>query len=111
MTTPDTDLRTFQSDAKAWIKLCLTVYQINAVTPDMYALAMHVWEFIDLYGQFEAFSQQGLKKLNDLTTLQCVRSTNHQHKDKAALRQFIHRRNRLETLEDEGVERVKRLCN
>ena len=103
--SPCTDSNNFQSDAKAWSKLYLTVYQTKTVTPYMHSLAMHVCEFIDL----KAFSQQGLQKLNDLTTLHYMRSTNHQHTDEAALRQLILERNRLETLEDEGVKRLKTL--
>ena len=95
--SPGTNSNNFQSDAKAWIKLYLSVHQTKAVNPYMHSLAKHVCKFIDLYRFLKAFSQQGLEKLNDLTTLHYTRSTNHQHTDEAALQQLILKRNRLET--------------
>jgi hypothetical protein len=44
----------------------------------MHAFAQHVPEFLRLYGNIVIFSQQGLEKLNDLTTKHYHRSTNHQ---------------------------------
>ena len=49
----------------------------NGHTPYMHSLVMHVSEFIDLYVSLKPFSQQGLEKLSDLTTIHYMRSTNH----------------------------------
>ena len=77
----------------------------------MHAFAMHIPEFIHLYGNLAPFSQQGLEKLNDLTTLDYHRGTNH-HKD--ALQQIIKKRNRLgylTDLKDEfDISKRRKLC-
>ena len=48
---------------------------------------MHVGESIQLYGNIAAFNQQVLEKLNDVTTNQYQRSTNHH--DQQALEQIL----------------------
>ena len=52
------------------------------------------------------FAQQGLEKLNDLSTKYFQRGSNHREDE--ALRQMLERMNRLETLEDAGHCREKR---
>ncbi len=54
---------------KAWVKQFCSVYQSKDVTPYMHAFAMHISEFISLHGNIVMFSQQGLEKLNDITTI------------------------------------------
>ena len=61
---------TFELAAKTWIRSFLTIYQTIDVTPYMHAFAMHVAEFLRLYGNIVMFTQQGLEKLNDITTKQ-----------------------------------------
>ena len=73
----------------------------------MHALAMHVSEFIHLYGNLVAFTQQGLEKLNDITTKQFQRSTNH--RDISSLKQILEKRNRIELLEDDEIKRVPKM--
>ena len=51
------------------------------------------------------FSQQGLEKLNDITTIHFQHSSNHCEHN--ALKQLIQKRNRLEELESEGHQRAK----
>ena len=58
----------FDHCAKAWVRLFTSVYQTKDVTPYIHALGMHVSEFLHLYGNIVMFNQQGLEKLNDLTT-------------------------------------------
>ena len=58
----------FQENAKAWVRKCCSLYQTKHVTPFMHALAMHVPAFTRLNGNITKFTQQGLDKLNDLTT-------------------------------------------
>jgi len=38
---------------------------------------MHVSQFLDLYGNLAKFNQQGLEKLNDLTTIHFQHASNH----------------------------------
>ena len=107
MTDPNTVPEDFMANAQSWVTLYLSIYQTKNVT---HAFAMHVWEFLKLYGSLEPFSQQALEKLNDLTTLHYLRETNHHHKDDEALRQLILKRNRIERMEDERAKRMKRPC-
>lgn len=79
---------------------CLSLYQTKDVTPYMHAFSMHVPEFLCLHGNITMFTQQGLEKLNDLTTKYFQRGTNHH--DEEALRQILERSNRLEALQDAG---------
>jgi len=62
---------------KAWVTKFTTVYQAKDVTPYIHAFSMYVGECIQLYSNIAAFNQQGLEKLNDATTKQYQRSTNH----------------------------------
>ena len=50
------------------IQLFTSIFQSKDVTPYMHAFAQHVPEFLCPYGNIVIFSQQGLEKLNDLTT-------------------------------------------
>lgn len=83
-----------------------SLYQSKDVTPYMHAFAMHVSQFMDLHRNITMFTQQGLEKLNDLTTIHFQRSSNH--RDTEALRQILEKWNHLEYLEDCGYHRVKR---
>ena len=90
---------------KAWVTSFTAVYQAKDVTPYMHAFTMHVPEMLELHGNIVTFTQQGLEKLNDITTKQFQRSTNHQ--ELLSLRQILEKRNRIELLEDRGYERNK----
>ena len=48
---------------------------------------MHTSQFIHLHGNIVSFTQQGLEKLNDVTTKYFQRSTNHH--DLSSLRQIL----------------------
>ena len=100
------DADNFELAAKAWVRFFLTMYQTTDVTPYMHTFAMHVAEFLRLYGSIVMFTQ--LEKLNDITTKQYQRGTNH-HKKEEPLRQIMEKRNRLEALEDLGYQRKKQL--
>lgn len=102
------DHTTLETSVKAWVKDFCFLYQTKHVTPYVHALAMHVPEFIRLYGNPTKFTEQGLEKLNDLTTTHYLRSTNP--KDMDALQQLIMKRNRLENLKLEGFQCQKRKC-
>ena len=75
------DAEEFGQDAKAWVCVFTSVYTTLDVTPYIHALAMHVPEFIRNYGNISMFTQQGLEKLNDLTTKHFLRSTNHREEE------------------------------
>lgn len=94
-----------ERNTRAWVVHFTELYQTKHVTPYMHCFAMHVPEFLRKYGDISAFSQQGLEKLNDITTAHFFRSTNH--KETEALKQLIQKRCRIETLEDKGCKRKK----
>ena len=94
--------------AKDRVRTFCSVYQTKHVTPYVHVFAMHVPQFIRLYRNITKFTQHGLEKLNDLTTKQYLRSTNHRETE--ALVQLIENRNRLEELEAKGYERQVRTC-
>lgn len=77
-----------------WLLLYEKQYTPQRITPYIHIFADHLAEMIELHGDINAFSMQGLEKLNDLTTQHYFSSTNH-HPDKY-LKQIIDKRNRLE---------------
>ena len=99
----DTDPKELQEDIKIWVRNFLKVYQTKNITPYVHAFAFHVPEFMEAYGSICQFSQQGLEKLNDITTQHFLRGTNHH--DVAALKQVMEKRNRIEELDDKGFKR------
>ena len=101
------DINEFESKVKSWVELITSVYQSKDVKPYMHAFAMHVPEFLKLYGNITMFTQQGLEKLNDITTIHFQRSSNHREME--ALVQVLEKRNRLEALEDDGFMRTKQV--
>ena len=103
----DSEAEQIDCKAKTWVTRFKLLYQSKDVTPYMHALAMHVSEFIHLYGNLVAFTQQGLEKLNDITTKQFQRSTNH--RDISSLKQILEKRNRIELLEDDEIKRVPKM--
>ena len=76
----------FDKKAKQWVNDFRSVYQCKDVTPYyMHCLAMHVSQFLEMYGNIGQFTQQGLEKLNDLTTIffsmhQTIMSKRHLNK-------------------------------
>ena len=90
-------------EAKHWVESFVSVYQAKDVTPYMHAFAIHVPEFMALHGDVVAFTQQGLEKLNDITTQHFQRASNY--RDYEALKQILEKWNRIEALEDNGYSR------
>ena len=101
----DSDYDDINMRTKAWVNDFTSIYQAKDVTPYIHSFAMHIPEFLKLYGNIATFNQQGLEKLNDITTKQFQRSTNHP--DIQALQQILQKKNRIELLEDQGFQRVK----
>jgi len=104
----DNDYDEINIKTKAWVNNFTSIYQAKDVSPYIHSFAMHIPEFLRLYGNISTFNQQGLEKLNDITTKQFQRSTNVQ-----ALQQILQKRNRIELLEDQRFQRVKneQKCN
>lgn len=100
-----TQINQFQLDVKAWVKAFLKVYHTKHITPYIHCFAMHVPEFMHMYRNLSTFSQQGLEKLNDITTAHLFRRTNH--KDTQALKQLIEKQCQIEALEASGCRREK----
>ena len=61
---------------------------------------MHASQFLELYSNIAKFNQQGLEKLNDITTIYFQHASNHWEQE--ALQQILEKRNRIEELEDQG---------
>jgi len=66
---------------------------------------MHIPQFLKLHGNIGIFTQQGLEKLNDLTTKYFQRSSNHKEMD--SLKQILEKQNHLDVLEDDGYQQIK----
>ena len=71
----------------------------------MHAFSMHVSQFLSLHGNISSFNQQGLEKVNDITTKFYQRASNHH--DFESLKQILEKHNRLETLEHCGLVQTK----
>ena len=102
----DCDPMKFDTETKEWVTSFVSIYQTKDVTPYMHAFVMHVPEFLRLHnGNISVFSQQGLEKLNDVSTKYFQRSSNHRNEE--ALKQMLQKVNRIEILRDNGYERSK----
>lgn len=76
-----------------WLALFKCTYISKHITPYIHAFVFHLPEFYKLHGDINLFNQQGLEKLNDLSTLSFHRGSN---KDETYLKQLINKRNRQE---------------
>ena len=70
----------FEMDAIDWVKKFTTIYQSKNITLYIHIMAMHIPEFIRKYENLAQFMQQGLEKLDDQTTIDFARSTNHNYR-------------------------------
>lgn len=100
------EISQLQMDLNQWMTCFLGVYQSRHVTPYMHAFVCNVPEFLTLYGNITQFTQQGMEKLNDVSTKYYFRATNHHRQE--SLAQLLLKRNRIEELEDKGNIRQKR---
>ena len=100
------DIDKFETFAKSWVTEFVALYQTKDVTPYMHAFSMHVSQFLRLHGNISSFTQQGLEKVNDITTKFYQRASNHHDFD--SLKQILEKHNRLETLEHRGFFRTKK---
>lgn len=76
-----------------WLNLFKICYPSDFITPYMHAFVVHIPEFIQIHGNLNLFSLQGLEKLNDITTQNFHRSSN---KKENFLVQMLQKRNRQE---------------
>ena len=77
-----------------WLNEFLQVYQRSAVTPYIHIFVAHAHEIIQLYGDINKFTCQGIEKLNDLETMYYFRSNNKQKN--TDLIELLQKRNRIE---------------
>ena len=99
------DIDLFDKSAKKWVTEFVGLYQSKDVTPYIHAFSMHVSQFLHLHGNISSFTQQGLEKVNDITTKFYQRASNHH--DSESLKQILEKHNRLELLEHRGFSRTK----
>ena len=99
------DIDQFDVSVKSWVTIFLEIYQTKDITPYIHAFSMHVPQFLRLYGNIVQFTQQGLEKLNDLTTRYFHGSSNHHEME--SLKQILQKQNRLEALEGCASQRKK----
>ena len=86
-----------KKDAENWLIFFVKAYGKDAITPYIHSFVHHFYEFMQLHGDVNLFNEQGLEKLNDLTTSQFYRSTNK----KNFITQLLNLRNRVEVLSSE----------
>ena len=101
------DIDHFESLVKSWVTNFLEIYQTKDITPYIHAFSMHVPQFLRLYENIVQFTQQGLEKLNDLTTKYFHSSSNHRKIE--SLKQILQKHNRLEALHGRGSQRMKKV--
>ena len=98
------DIDSFEERARIWCGKFVDVYHASNVTPYIHAMMNHVPEFMRLHSSILPFTQQGLKKYNDIMTRQYFQATSH---DEHALKQIMEKQNRLEHLRDLGAQTSK----
>jgi len=98
----------FGKDAKKWVAKFTSIYQSKHVTPYLHIFAMHLSELLIKQKNLVIFTQQGLEKLNDQTTIDFTKSANHNYRNLDALKQILSKRNRIELLQDDGYQRAKK---
>ena len=92
------EVQTYREKVNKWFTTFCEVYQKQHVTPYIHVFVAHVPDLLARFGSISQFTQQGLEKLNDMTTKSYFRSTNH--RKVYALAQLMHKQNRVEFLEN-----------
>lgn len=70
------DIDHLEADLKQWMTTFLAVCQSRHVTPYLHSFICHVREFLTLYSNLTQFTQQGMEKLNDTSTMQVLLQSN-----------------------------------
>ena len=81
-------LRTYE-----WWSTFRKVYHESHETPYIHVFVNHLHELAEIHDDVNSYNQQGLEKLNDLTTTYYFRNTN---RNQNYIKQMIDKRNRLE---------------
>jgi len=82
-----------------WLDYFTDIAESVKVTPYIHVFCNHVHEFIQEHGNINTFNEEGLEKLNDISTLQYFRSTNKWVKEKNFILQLLLKRSRISYLE------------
>ena len=61
---------------KIWLKNYILIPDQESITPYIHILCFHIPEFIEIYGNMNLFSMQGLENLNSFSKLNYFRQTN-----------------------------------
>ena len=79
----------------------LEAFMISTISPYLHCFVCHMHEFRLLHQDFNLFNQQGLEKLNDITSEQVFKGTNRKRKESGKisyLQQLMYKRNRLDAI-------------
>lgn len=100
-----------QSKIVLWFKLYTETFPAKNVTPYIHILHCHVVEMLQIHGQISMFTQEGLEKLNDQSTVNFFGSTNRH--GSLALKQLLLKSKRVAFYQDNGYsrERDSRQCS
>jgi len=73
------EAKKFDDDSKQWVENFVDIYQSKNFTPYLHIFSQHACKFLQVYKNINQFTQQGMEKLNDQTTLDFAKSTNHNY--------------------------------
>lgn len=68
-----------RSDFIEWYESLISVCTPKIATPYMHLFVVHSANLIERFGSINIFNAQGLEKLNDMTTTEYYRGTNHRN--------------------------------
>lgn len=80
-----------ESATSNFLKDFCNIFPKQKITPYLHAVCFHLPDQVDLVGNINYFSAQGLEKLNDLTTSEYFVTTNKSNKDYLFISQILHR--------------------
>ncbi len=86
-------IETIKRNTFDWLVLFESVYSASRITPYLHIFGDHLYEMVEIHGNINAFTMQGLEKLNDITTQHYFSATN---KSENYLVQLLNKRNRLD---------------
>ena len=88
----------------AWITHFLSIYHAKWVTPYMHLMQNHLHEAYQKHGNIYMYNQQGLEKLNSITTAYFFRGTNMKLEP---IKQIFQKRLRVDFLKNQFSEQYK----
>lgn len=107
----DSEILEVDNKINTWFGMFTDMYAGKYVTPYIHILRCHVVEILNEHRSVSVYTQEGLEKLNDLSTTNYFSSTNR--KGNAALQQLLLKTKRLEYYNDHEYarERSVRRCS